>query len=64
MLIREASAGAGGQGFLDRHSDRRELRAFDGDPSRLTEVDAVVAYLQSLGTQTAAASAVLAEDAP
>ena len=56
--------GAGAQGFLDRHGDRPAVRAFDGDPSRLTEMDAVVAYLQSLGTQTAAASAILAEDAP
>ena len=31
------------------------VRAFDGDPGRLTEMDAVVAYLQSLGTQTDAA---------
>ena len=55
---------AGAEGFVERHGDRPVLRAFDGDPGRLTEMDALVAYLQSLGTQTAAASAVLAEDAP
>ena len=31
---------------------------FDGDPERLTEMDAVVAYLQSLGTLTDAAHRV------
>ena len=46
---------AAAEAFRDRHGDRPALRAFDGDPSRLTEMDAVVAYLQSLGTQTAAA---------
>jgi cytochrome c oxidase cbb3-type subunit II len=27
-----------------------QIRAFDGDPGRLTEMDAVIAYLQMLGT--------------
>ncbi len=40
------------------------MRAFDGDPSRLTEMDALVAYLQSLGTLTEAPYRMLAEDAP
>lgn len=35
---------------------------FDGDPARLTEMDAVIAYLQSLGTQTRAAWSVAGED--
>lgn len=43
------------EAFRDRHGDRAALRAFDGDPARLTEMDAIVAYLQSLGAQTAAA---------
>lgn len=59
---RPDDAGAGG--FVERHGERPALRAFDGDPSELTEMDAVVAYLQSLGTQTAAAQAVLTGDAP
>jgi cytochrome c oxidase cbb3-type subunit 2 len=46
---------ADAEGFRDRHGDRPALRSFDGDPARLTEMDAVVAYLQSLGTQTDAA---------
>lgn len=56
--------GAGTEGFVERHGDRPALRAFDGDPSRLTEMDALVAYLQSLGTQTAAAMAVLEGGTP
>ena len=32
------------------------------DPARLTEMDAVIAYLQSLGTQTRAAWSVGGED--
>ena len=50
-----APDGAGADAFRERHGDRPALRAFDGDPARLTEMDAVVAYLQSLGTQTEAA---------
>ncbi len=56
--------GTGTEGFRARHGDRPAQRAFDGDPARLTEMDALVAYLQSLGTQTDAAKAVLAGDAP
>ena len=37
---------------LDRYGDDIAVRAFDGDPSQLTEMDALVAYLQSLGTLT------------
>lgn len=47
---RPDSAEAGG--FQDRWGEAVPLRSFDGDPTRLTEMDAVVAYLQSLGTQT------------
>lgn len=52
----------GVDGFRDRYGDRPAARAFDGDPSRLTEMDALVAYLQSLGTLTNAPYEVLAED--
>ena len=38
-----------------RYGDDIAIRAFDGDPSRLTEMDALVAYLQSLGRLTAVA---------
>ncbi len=38
-----------------RYGEGVAIRSFDGDASRLTEMDALVAYLQSLGTLTAAA---------
>lgn len=48
-------------GFLERYGERPAARVFDGDPSRLTEMDALVAYLQSLGTLTDAPYRTLAE---
>lgn len=51
----------GAEGVVERYGDTVALRSFDGDPSTLTEMDAVVAYLQSLGTMTDAAYKVLAE---
>ena len=38
--------------IIVRYGDDIAVRAFDGDPSQLTEMDALVAYLQSLGTVT------------
>lgn len=38
--------------FRDRWGDRPALRAFDGNADEVTEMDALVAYLQSLGTLT------------
>jgi len=35
---------------LTRRYPKAQVRDFDGDPSRLTEMDALVAYLQMLGT--------------
>jgi len=35
---------------LERRYPKVQVRDFDGDPSRLTEMDALVAYLQMLGT--------------
>lgn len=40
------------------------VRDFDGDPSRLTEMDALVAYLQSLGRLTSAPYAQAGKAAP
>jgi cytochrome c oxidase cbb3-type subunit 2 len=37
-------------GDLVERYPKAQLRDFDGDPARLTEMDAVVAYLQMLGT--------------
>lgn len=42
----------GANAVRDRYGEDIAVRAFDGDPSLLTEMDALVAYLQSLGTLT------------
>lgn len=40
----------GDAGDLARRYPKSQARDFDGDPNRLTEMDALVAYLQMLGT--------------
>lgn len=52
---------ANAKGVTKRYGKDVAVRAFDGDPQKLTEMDAVVAYLQSLGTRTKAAYKVLSE---
>jgi cytochrome c oxidase cbb3-type subunit 2 len=42
-------------GILKRYGQATTIRAFDGVPGRLTEMDALVAYLQVLGRLTDAA---------
>ncbi|QCB55654.1 cytochrome-c oxidase, cbb3-type subunit II [Sphingopyxis sp. PAMC25046] len=39
-----------GAGDLQKRYPKAQARDFDGDPSRVTEMDALVAYLQMLGT--------------
>ena len=51
----------GAEGVIERYGEGVAIRDFDGDPSMLSELDAVVAYLQSLGTLTDAPYEVLAE---
>lgn len=46
---------------LARRYPKAQVRDFDGDPSRLTEMDALVAYLQGLGTQIDFAKAAARE---
>ncbi|MCP5402238.1 MAG: cytochrome-c oxidase, cbb3-type subunit II [Novosphingobium sp.] len=41
---------------------KAQIRDFDGDPSRLTEMDALVAYLQVLGTMVDVNSAAAQEE--
>ena len=57
-LIANAAADAYGQanpdsteagGVSERYGTKTNIRVFDGDPGRLTEMDALVAYLQVLG---------------
>ncbi|HEV7337419.1 MAG TPA: cytochrome-c oxidase, cbb3-type subunit II [Bosea sp. (in: a-proteobacteria)] len=74
-MIANASADAYGQaapdspfaeGVSKRYGEATSVRAFDGKPNELTEMDAVVAYLQILGRLTDAAHkpAVATETAP
>lgn len=53
--------GDGVDGLVARYGEGIAVRAFDGDASRLSEMDALIAYLQSLGTLTRAAYALLSE---
>ena len=54
------------EGDLEERYPKAQVRDFDGDPDRVTEMDALVAYLQMLGTlvdvESAAAQAELAEE--
>ncbi len=42
-------------GVAKRYGEATNVRAFDGEPGELTEMDALVAYLQILGRLTDAA---------
>ncbi len=46
-----AQGGDGDGAAVAKRYHKAQSRDFDGDPSRLTEMDAIVAYLQGLGTQ-------------
>ena len=48
-LVAQGKTNADVDGLLQRYPNAR-TGDFDGQPDRLTEMDAVVAYLQSLGT--------------
>ena len=39
-----------GQADLEKRYPKAQSRDFDGDPQRITEADALIAYLQALGT--------------
>ena len=47
---------------LVKRYPKAQVRDFDGDPSRLTEMDALVAYLQVLGTMVDVNSAAAQEE--
>ena len=53
-------------GDLEERYPKAQIRDYDGDPSRVTEMDALIAYLQMLGTlvdvDSAAAQTELAEE--
>jgi cytochrome c oxidase cbb3-type subunit II len=48
-LAAQADPDADTEGLLARYPGA-QVRSFDGDPGKLTEMDAVIAYLQMLGT--------------
>ncbi len=49
-LVAQASADASATGLKQRYGPKINQRDFDGDPDRITEMDALIAYLQMLGT--------------
>jgi len=49
-------------GDLGERYPKAQIRDFDGDPSRVTEMDALVAYLQMLGTLVDVNSAAAEEE--
>ena len=48
------------EGVTKRYGEATNVRAFDGEPDELTEMDAIVAYLQILGRLTDAAHKTVA----
>jgi cytochrome c oxidase cbb3-type subunit 2 len=49
-MAAQANPDADTSGLVARYGEKVQVRAFDGDPATLTEMDALVAYLQMLGT--------------
>lgn len=49
-LAAQADPNADGAGLNERYGDKVKIGLFDGNPSQITEMDALVAYLQMLGT--------------
>lgn len=49
-LIAQATPDSDTAGLIERYGVKVQTGDFDGDPSRITEMDALVAYLQMLGT--------------
>ncbi|MFQ5346337.1 MAG: cytochrome-c oxidase, cbb3-type subunit II [Rhodothalassiaceae bacterium] len=49
-LRAQATPDADPSGLLARYGDKVPVRDFDGDPKHVTELDALIAYLQVLGT--------------
>jgi cytochrome c oxidase cbb3-type subunit 2 len=49
-LMAQATPDADTSGLFERYGTNVRAEDFDGDPTRITEMDALVAYLQMLGT--------------
>ena len=58
----KAQAGMGDATELAKRWPKAQARDFDGDPARLTEMDALIAYLQVLGTMVDVNAASAQED--
>ena len=72
-MIANAPADAYGQavpdsdraaGVAERYGEETNIRSFDGNPDRVSEMDALVAYLQILGRLTDAAYVAQAQPEP
>jgi cytochrome c oxidase cbb3-type subunit 2 len=50
MQAQSEDAGTGAVALRKRYGPKVAARDFDGDPERVTEMDALIAYLQMLGT--------------
>ena len=50
-MMAQADPDADTTGLVARYGKKVPVSSFDGDPTHLTEMDALVAYLQMLGTQ-------------
>jgi cytochrome c oxidase cbb3-type subunit 2 len=50
-LVTQASVDADTSGLVARYGANVRAEDFDGNPGQITEMDALIAYLQSLGTQ-------------
>jgi cytochrome c oxidase cbb3-type subunit 2 len=49
-IVAQANPDVAGANEVAQRYPRSQVRDFDGDPTRVTEMDALVAYLQMLGT--------------
>lgn len=49
-LVAQADPNMDSAGLVERYGDKVKIGLFDGDPNQITEMDALVAYLQMLGT--------------
>jgi cytochrome c oxidase cbb3-type subunit 2 len=49
-LLAQAVADSDGSSDLQARYPKSQVRNFDGDPSKVTELDALIAYLQMVGT--------------
>ena len=50
-VVTQATADAPDAADLQKRYSKAQVRDFDGNPARVTEADALIAYLQMLGTQ-------------